>query len=150
MTTDKTTTTTSTSKVAPFKFLSPIDGKEYTLPPYDPALWVDDFGKHKDTFIPKVTMTDALLADDPQEGMDLLKEPMKRINTLLTRSVVKTLKNHLPDADDGTQHPSWTALEAIINAYDFAALSKIMMEWREHYGVEETATEQEVNEQGEG
>lgn len=114
--------------VEPFEFLSPLDGQTYTLPPFDATKFADEVAAHPD-YIPDVSLTDALLADDPQVGMDSLNEPMRRLNVLMKRAVVKTLRNHL-DADD----PAWLALRALIDAFEFDVLGKIFTEWRAHYG----------------
>jgi hypothetical protein len=111
-----------------FEFLNPLDGNTYTLPPFDPEKAVDEVELHPE-FIPTVSMTDALLADDPQVGLDSLNEPLKALNVLMKRSIVKTLRNHLA-ADD----PAWGALRALIDAYEFEMLGKVFTEWRTHYG----------------
>lgn len=115
---------TKNSEVAPFEFLSPLDGNTYTLPPYDPEKFVDEFKNHPD-FIPKVTFSDALLADDPQVGLDLLDKPRQAVNVLVTRGIVKTLQNHVADDD-----PAWAALKALMDAAEFDVLAKVFTEWR--------------------
>lgn len=111
-----------------FEFLSPLDGETYSLPPFDAAKFADEVAAHRD-YVPEVSLTDALLADDPETGMDSLNEPMRRLNVLMKRSVVKTLRNHL-DVDD----PAWLALKALIDAFEFDVLGKIFVDWRAHYG----------------
>lgn len=122
----------SKNDIAPFEFLSPLDGNTYTLPPYNADLWADEVSAHAD-FIPKVSLTEALLADDPTIGMETLNEPQRALNVLMKRSVVKTLRNHLEVTD-----PAWVALKALIDGFEFDVLGKVFTEWRTHYGQEET------------
>jgi len=117
-----------TSEIEPFEFLNPLDGNTYTLPPYDAEKFADEVSAHPD-FIPTVSLTDALLADDPQVGMDSLNEPMKALNVLMKRSIVKTLRNHL-EADN----PAWLALKGLIDKFEFEVLAKVFTEWQTHYG----------------
>lgn len=124
--------TTTHTPDTPFSFLSPLDGKTYTLPPFDPEKVIDEVTAHADDFVPKVTLTDALLADDPKQGMALLEEPMKALNVLMKRSVVKTVRAHLTDDD-----PAWHALRELIDRAEFDALGKIFTEWQAHYAFEE-------------
>lgn len=131
---------TDTQVPGPFTFLSVLDGKTYEMPPYDPALAVDEVSKHIDS-IPKVTLSDALLADDPDEGLALLEAPQKRLNFLMNRTVTKTLRNHFTSDTD----PTWLALKALLDAPRLDAVGKILTEWREHYG-----DVQETNGAGEG
>lgn len=112
----------------PFEFLNPLDGNTYTLPPYDAEKFADEVSAHPD-FIPKVSLADALLEDDPKAGMDYLNEPVRALNVLMKRSIVKTLRNHL-EVDD----PAWLALKALIDAFEFQVLTKVVTEWRNHYG----------------
>jgi len=126
------------SAPATFEFLSPLDGKKYYLPAYDPEKWVDEVAAHPD-FVPKVSIADALLTDDPNEGQAMLMEPINRLNTLMVRGMVKTLRNHLAEDD-----PAWLALKALIDAPDWAALGKVFREWRAASG------DVEVDSAGEG
>lgn len=114
--------------VEAFEFLNPLDGNTYTLPPFDATKFADEVSAHPE-FIPTVSLTDALLADDPQVGMDSLNEPMKALNVLMKRSIVKTLRNHLEATD-----PAWLALTALIDGFEFEVLAKVFTEWRAHYG----------------
>lgn len=114
-----------------FEFLNPLDGETHTLPPFEAEKFADEVSTHPE-FIPTISMTDALLADDPQVGMDSLNEPMKALNVLMKRSIVKTLRNHL-EAED----PAWLALKALIDKFEFEVLAKIFTEWRAHYGESE-------------
>lgn len=118
----------ATEAVEPFEFLNPIDGNTYTLPPFDAEKYADEMAAHPE-FIPEVSLTDALLADDPQVGMDSLNAPMRALNVLMKRAIVKTLRNHL-DEDD----PTWLALKTLIDALEFEVLAKIFTEWRAHSG----------------
>lgn len=111
-----------------FEFLSPIDGNTYTLPAYDPEKFADEVSAHPD-FIPKHSMTDVLLADDPEVGLQMLKEPEQRLHTLMVRGMVKTIRNHVSEED-----PAWLALKAMIDGFEWAALGKLFREWREHSG----------------
>ena len=114
--------------VEPFKFLSTVDNKTYELPPFDAEKFADELADHAD-FIPKVSMTEALLADDPKAGMDMLQQPMQALNVLMTRGIVKTLRNHLEEDD-----PAWIALKELIDTYEFNVLAKIFTDWRKASG----------------
>lgn len=120
--------TTTPKPAEAFEFLNPLDGTKHTLPPYDADKFANEVDAHPD-FIPKMSLTDALLDDDPKAGMDRLNEPMRALNVLMKRSVVKTLRNHL-EADD----PAWLALKALIDAFEFDILTKIFTEWRAFSG----------------
>lgn len=122
--------TTKNEPAGAFEFLNPLDGNTYTLPPFDPEKFADEVAEHPD-FIPTVSMTDALLADDPKVGLDSLSEPMQALNVLMKRTVVKTLRNHL-EADD----PAWLALKGLIDAFEFDVLAKVFTEWQKFYGAE--------------
>ena len=111
-----------------FEFLNPLDGGTYSLPPYETGKFADEIAAHPE-FVPMISLSDALLNDDPQVGLDSLNEPTRALNVLMKRSIVKTLRNHL-DADD----PAWVALKALIDAFEFEILSKIFIDWRKHYG----------------
>ena len=115
-----------------FEFLNPLDGNTYSLPSYDATKFVDEVSAHPE-FIPAISLTDALLEDDPQTGMDSLNEPMRALNVLMKRSIVKTLRNHL-EADN----PAWLALKALIDNYEFDVLGKVFTEWRVAAGDEAT------------
>lgn len=117
-----------TKDEAPFEFLNPLDGTTYTLPPYVGEKFADEVSAHPE-FIPQISLTDALLADDPQVGMDSLNEPQKALNVLMKRSIVKTLRNHLEPTD-----PAWLALKNIIDKFEWDVLTKVFVDWRTHYG----------------
>lgn len=116
--------TTQKKTADAFEFLNPLDGKTYALPPFDADKFADEVAAHPD-YIPQVTLSDALLADDPQQGMDSLNEPMRALNVLMKRSIVKTLRNHLEDDD-----PAWGALKSLIDGLEFDVLAKVFTEWR--------------------
>ena len=116
--------------VGEFKFLNPIDGETYTLPPFVADKFADEVSAHPE-FIPTISLTDALLEDDPKAGMDSLNEPMRALNVLMKRSIVKTLRNHL-EAED----PAWLALKSLIDNYEFDVLGKVFTEWRAASGEE--------------
>jgi hypothetical protein len=116
--------TKATQEPTQFEFLNPLDGKTYTLPPYDAEKWSDEIAAHPD-FVPKVSLTDALLADDPKVGLDSLNKPLEAMNVLVKRSIVKTLRNHL-EGDD----PAWLALKELIDTGEFEVLAKVFTEWQ--------------------
>jgi hypothetical protein len=126
MTTPKPTTP---KPVEAFKFLSVLDGNMYTLPPYDREKFSDEVGKHFAS-VPKVTLSDALLYEDPLEGVEALNKPAQSLNVLMKAAMFKTLRNHLEVAD-----PAWVALKALVDAGEFDALGKVFSEWQKHYGV---------------
>lgn len=111
-----------------FEFLNTVDGETYTLPPYDAEKFVDELKDHAD-FIPKASLTDALLDPDPQAGLDSLNAPARAINVLMKRAMLKTLRNHLEDTD-----PAWLALTALVDASEFDVLEKIFLDWRKASG----------------
>jgi hypothetical protein len=107
-----------------FEFLNPLDGQTYSLPPFDAEKFSDEVAMHKD-FIPEISLTDALLAEDPTVGMDSLNEPMRALNVLMKRAIVKTIRNHV-DEDD----PAWGAIRGLIDGFEFDVLGKIFSDWR--------------------
>ena len=111
--------------VGEFKFLNPIDGETYTLPPYQKALYADRITEFVDT-IPEVpdmwTLLTELSPDDQQARIDASQH---RLSLLRTMSVLKTLDNHLPDPED----PAKTAIIANVNAADFALIFKVFNDW---------------------
>lgn len=121
-----------TAPVAAFEFLSPLDGKTYTLPPFDATkvVTIDDLASAHPEFIPTVSLTDALLADDPKVGMASLDAPIHAVNVLMKSAILKTLRNHM-DADD----PAWLALKNLIDngpdgKPDFEMVAKVFTDWR--------------------
>lgn len=125
-----TTNKAKTEKpIEEFKFLSVLDGETYTLPPYDQEKFSDEVGKHFDT-VPKVSLSDALLNEDPLEGLESLNKPAKALNVLMKAAMLKTLRNHLEATD-----PAWAALKALVDAGEFDALADVFSKWQTHYGV---------------
>ncbi|MFA5635585.1 MAG: hypothetical protein WC977_06730 [Anaerovoracaceae bacterium] len=112
--------------IPPFEFLSILDGKKYTLPSFDPEKFVDELDNHKDD-IPKVSMTEALLTDNPDAAMEMFNKPIQYVNSCMKMGIVKTLANHLEKTD-----PAWVALSALIDAYEWEALAKVFTEWQAH------------------
>jgi len=112
-----------------FQFLNPVDGNTYTLPPYDPEKVSQEFVTHAD-YIPKVDLTEALLADDPAEGDAMLRKPMQAWNTLFKRVIIRTLRNHL-EIDD----PAWLALKSLTDAAEWDVLAKVFADWQAFYDV---------------
>jgi hypothetical protein len=111
-----------------FEFLSPLDGKTYTLPPYDPEKFVDEVGTHFES-VPKISLSEALLADDPLAGLESLNEPARALNVLMKAAIVKTLRKHLKAKD-----PAWLALRTLIDKGEFDVLGKVFFDWQKFYG----------------
>lgn len=111
--------------VGEFKFLNPLDGQTYTLPPYQRALYVDRITEFQDT-IPEVPDAWTLLtALSPDEQEAAINASHGRLSLLRTMSVLKTLDNHLPDPED----PAKAAIIANVNAGDFAFIFKVFTDW---------------------
>jgi hypothetical protein len=111
-----------------FEFLSPLDGETYTLPPYDPEKFVDEVGKHFEG-VPKPTLSEALLADNPLDGIKTLEVPAQSFNVLMKAAIFKTLRKHLKASD-----PAWLALKALVDKGEFDMLGKVFFDWQKFYG----------------
>lgn len=116
---------TTHKTVEGFQFLNPLDGETYTLPPYNQELYADRVTEFEAT-IPELPDPWTLLtALDPDEQQAAIDASQQRLSLLRTMSVLKTLDNHLPDADN----PAKAAIIANVNAADFAFIFKMFNEW---------------------
>lgn len=139
----KPKTKTAAPQSAPverFDFLNPLDGKTYSLPPFDKTLVVDRISEFVDQLPPLPSMYDALASDNPSAYQDALNARREGVAWLQTMTVVKTLDAHLPDADD----PAKAAIIANVNVGDFAFIYKVYTDWVKASGGKVE------NEQGEG
>lgn len=113
-----------------FQFLNPLDGKTYTLPPYEASLYADRVTEFEDSIPPIPDPWTMLTELGPDEQQAALDASQHRLSLLRTMSVLKTLDNHLPDAED----PAKQAIIANVNAADFAFIFKVFNEWVAAYG----------------
>lgn len=120
---------TKPKTVQGFEFLNPLDGKTYTLPPYDQSLYADKISEFEDS-IPEVpdpwTLLTTLTPDEQQSAIDASQ---RRLSLLRTMAVLTTLDNHMPEDD-----PAKAAIIANVNAADFAFIFKVFSDWVNAYG----------------
>lgn len=116
---------TEEKTVEPFEFLNPLDGKTYTLPPFNKDLSVDRVTEFVDTLPPLPSIYETLASDDPDAFSIAVDARQSRLTWLQTMSVVKTIDAHIPDPDD----PAKAAIIANINAMDFGFLYKMFTDW---------------------
>lgn len=118
----------------PFEFLNPLDGKKYTLPPFDKSLLFDAMLGHEDEIEP-VPPASVFYSKKftPKGRRDFIAEQQHRLTEFQVTTMLETFDAHLPDADD----PAKAAIIANVNALDFAFLFKVYLEWVGESGVEE-------------
>ena len=109
-----------------FEFLSPLDGKTYTLPRYNKELFFDASEGHVDE-IPVIPPAAEFYSKKhtPASRRTLIREQGQVFMEFQLTSMIETFDAHLPDADD----PAKAAIIALVNAVEWAPLFKIFNEW---------------------
>ena len=118
--------------VEAFKFLNPLDGETYELPPFDKELVVGRVNEFKDTIPPIPTMYEALSSGDPDMHRKALDASQMRLGWLRTMTMIDTIDAHIPDADD----PAKKAIIANINLQDFPFLYDLWRRWTDGFAEE--------------
>lgn len=121
-----------TKPVDGFEFLNPLDGKTYTLPPFDKTLVVRRVNEFKDTIPAVPTLYEALSSGDPDAYEKALNASQRRLGWLRTMTIIDTLDAHIPDSDD----PAKAAIIANVNLQDLPFLYDLWRRWTDGFAEE--------------
>lgn len=121
-----------TKPVESFDFLNPLDGKTYTLPPFDETLVVRRVNEFKDTIPAVPTLYEALSSGDPDAYAKAIDASQRRLGWLRTMTIIDTLDAHIPDPDD----PAKAAIIANVNLQDLPFLYDLWRRWTDGFAEE--------------
>lgn len=117
----------------PFKFLSPLDGVTYELPPFDKALIFESMEGNEDQVASLPPASEFYSKKfTPQSRRDFIQEQQVRLGEFMFTTVLETIDAHIPAGD-----PARPAIIALVDALMFDAVRKIYNEWFTAYHKED-------------